>query len=142
MTEIILPPLPESDDEDDIGEYDVEQEMRKIEKQFEELTSNDKIEKPFALKIMKLHHVMVTIILKTIHEKNKEIEKLTFDLKTVGMQHENAVLHRNEKDYKKEHEDLVEKHRQDSEQFNQQIMEQNELINRLQEAQAQRTKKR
>jgi len=85
-------------------------DVQSIQAELSKLIASDNIQKESALNIMQLFYSMETLLTQMLHEKEKHINKLVFDLKMVQMELENKRLLDSSKQVQEDHSAEIEKH--------------------------------
>lgn len=109
-------------------------DIEHIKHEFNTLVMNEDIKKEHALKIIDLQHAMESALNKHIYERDKEINRLTFELRISKLKQIQNDAVKKMNICKQEKEELLKKSIEDSTEFTRQIDEHVNTINRLQTA--------
>ena len=105
--------------------------IKAIREQFLVLTNDEKIDKTSALQITRLVNALDSHYLNVIHDKDRDIENLKFQLSSENMRQDNENLNKRLSSFEQERVALLKKHKTESDELSAQLEEHLTTINRL-----------
>ena len=136
ITVVQPPPIPLTENDDDSTIVGMEdhtlEDIDRVKEEFNTLVLSDNIDKEHALKIINLQHTMESLFQKHVFERDREINRLAFELRVSKMKQEHDTILKKMNDCEEERKSIVQKAMEDTAEFTRQIDEHVLTINRLQ----------